>query len=109
MQRGIGVRSGLALVAALVLVGSGAARASTGAAEAEPAAGAPKAAAEPAAAAGEPAAAEPAVPHVEGPRHVDLGNEIEIDLPAGFVLYERAQARELLQKGGSNADNVLAL
>src|SRR5262245_66678569 len=26
-------------------------------------------------------------PHVEGPKLVDLGNQIEIDLPAGFVLF----------------------
>ena len=125
------MRSALALALALALVGIGAARASTGgapeaeraagapaagraagASEAERAAGAPeagRAAGAPEAAAEPAATVEPEVPHLEGPRRVDLGEQIEIDLPAGFTLYERAQARELLQKSGSNAANVLAL
>lgn len=109
------MRSGLALALTLVLVHIGAARASTGAAEAERPSGAaeaerPRGAPEAERPSEAPeAAAEPEVPHVEGPRRIDLGEAIEIDLPAGFALYERAQARELLQKSGSDAAHVLAI
>src|SRR6185312_14970402 len=39
-------------------------------------------------------------PHINGPKLVDLGHDVEIDLPAGMLLLERAEARKMLEKGG---------
>ncbi len=54
------------------------------------------------------AAAEPQLPHITGPKLVDLGNQSEIDLPDGMVMYEREVAQKLLREEGSRADNVVA-
>jgi uncharacterized membrane-anchored protein len=56
------------------------------------------------------AAAEPAdiPPHITGPKLVDLGNDSEIDLPAGAILLERAQAQEIMRKDGDDATHVVA-
>lgn len=62
---------------------------------------------EPAGEPSEPGAEEAQIPHVPGPKLVDLGHEIEIDLPEGFVLFERAQAQEMARQGGNDADYVL--
>ena len=48
-------------------------------------------------------------PHINGPKLVDLGHDIEIDLPAGMLLLERAEARKMLEKGGDYTENVLAV
>jgi uncharacterized membrane-anchored protein len=48
-------------------------------------------------------------PHLKGPALVQLGHEIEIDLPAGTILLERAEARKMLEQGGDFTDNVLAV
>jgi uncharacterized membrane-anchored protein len=48
-------------------------------------------------------------PHVNGPKLVDLGHDIQIDLPAGMLLLERDEARKMLEKGGDNTENVLGL
>jgi uncharacterized membrane-anchored protein len=48
-------------------------------------------------------------PHLKGPKLVDLGHEIEIDLPDGMILLERAEARKLLEKGGDSGENALAI
>jgi len=48
-------------------------------------------------------------PHIEGPRKVDLGHQIEIDLPAGYILFERAQAEKMLRENGDSPEGVLAL
>lgn len=48
-------------------------------------------------------------PHINGPTLVDLGHEIQVDLPAGMLLLERDEARKMLEKGGDDAENVLAV
>lgn len=48
-------------------------------------------------------------PHINGPKLVDLGHDIEIDLPAGMLLLERAEAKKILEQGGGNGENVLAI
>lgn len=46
---------------------------------------------------------------VRGPKLVDLGNNSEIDLPAGMLLLQKAQAQEALRPGGGNYEHVVAL
>jgi uncharacterized membrane-anchored protein len=48
-------------------------------------------------------------PHLSGPKLVDLGHSIEVDLPAGMLLLERKEAQEMLRAGGGQGDNVLAI
>lgn len=48
-------------------------------------------------------------PHVNGPKLVDLGHDIQIDLPAGMLLLERDEARKMLEKGGDDTQNVLGV
>jgi uncharacterized membrane-anchored protein len=48
-------------------------------------------------------------PFKEGPALIDLGDGVEIDLPAGMVLLERAEARAELAKRADYADAALAL
>jgi uncharacterized membrane-anchored protein len=48
-------------------------------------------------------------PHINGPKLVDLGHDIEIDLPAGMLLLERTEAQAMLREGGGSAENVLAV
>jgi uncharacterized membrane-anchored protein len=63
----------------------------------------------PGAGSGEPAAAEDTAPrHVVGPKHVELGGAASIDLPAGYWLFERAEAQELARKMGNSPDSVVA-
>lgn len=50
--------------------------------------------------------AEP--PHVDGPKLVDLGNASEIDLPAGWVLLERAEAQKAEREAGDAWEDVVA-
>ena len=60
-------------------------------------------------AAGSAAAAPAEMPGlIHGPKLVDLGHNAEIDLPAGMLLLERAQAQEMLKKGGDNVENIVA-
>lgn len=47
-------------------------------------------------------------PHIDGPKLVDIGNDTEVDLPAGAVLFERAVAQDLMRKGGDDVENVAA-
>lgn len=84
----------LAMAVALVMAAAGgaAAQAPAGAAEAQAEAG-----------------VEREVPHIAGPQRVDLGDGIGIDLPAGVVLYEKAQARAMLEAWGSHTEGVLGL
>ncbi|HWO27146.1 MAG TPA: DUF2167 domain-containing protein [Kofleriaceae bacterium] len=49
------------------------------------------------------------VPHVAGPRRIDLGDGVELDLPAGAVLYERTAARALLEAAGNHSEGVLGV
>jgi uncharacterized membrane-anchored protein len=51
--------------------------------------------------------AEPEIPHVKGPKLVDLGHQIELQLPEGMILFERKEAQDLLRKGGNDVENVL--
>jgi uncharacterized membrane-anchored protein len=46
-------------------------------------------------------------PHVRGPKLVDLGHNVEIDLPEGLILFERAEAQRIVEQGGGSAENVL--
>jgi uncharacterized membrane-anchored protein len=64
---------------------------------------------EPAEPPAEPAPEESEVPHIKGPKLVDLGNDIEIDLADGFALLEREQAQEMLRKSGDGGEDVLAM
>lgn len=71
-----------------------------GAADATPKSDAPPAGSE---------AADEGVPrHLVGPKHVALGDAVSIDLPAGYWLFERAEARELARKMGNSPDSVVA-
>lgn len=76
--------------------------------DAKPAAEADGAAAGADAAAPE-AAEEQAPPHIVGPRKVELGNQVAIDLPEGMWLFERHEAQELLKKGGNSGENVVGI
>jgi len=49
------------------------------------------------------------IPHLEGPKLVNLGHGAEINLPAGMVLIEQDTAQKLLRDGGANAEGVVAL
>jgi uncharacterized membrane-anchored protein len=48
-------------------------------------------------------------PHINGPKLVDLGHNIEINVPEGMLLLERAEAQKMLAEGGDFTDNVLAI
>jgi uncharacterized membrane-anchored protein len=59
-----------------------------------------------------PARPEPLPSHITGitgPKLIDLGNHTQIDLPAGMILFERAEAQRLLRKAGEPADDVVAI
>jgi uncharacterized membrane-anchored protein len=49
------------------------------------------------------------VPHVVGPKLVDLGHNNEIDLPAGMILLEHDIAKTIVEKDGGNGDSIAAL
>jgi uncharacterized membrane-anchored protein len=53
--------------------------------------------------------AELAMPHVVGPKHVELGNNTSIDLPDGMMMLEHTEAQALLRKSGEQADHVVAI
>src|SRR5688572_20532625 len=36
------------------------------------------------------------LPHKVGPQLVELGSGVQIELPAGFILFERAEAQQIL-------------
>ena len=72
-------------------------------AAAEPPAEAPVAA--PANAVPEP----PEIPHIVGPKRVDLGHHAQNDLPADMVLIEHQAAQELMRKWGNSPDGVIAV
>lgn len=44
-----------------------------------------------------------------GPKLVDLGNAVELDLPADMLLVDATAARQLLEAGGDDATGVVAL
>jgi len=48
------------------------------------------------------------LPHIVGPKQVDLGHQAQIDLPAGMILFERTEAQELMRKVGNGAEHVVA-
>lgn len=59
---------------------------------------------------GAPAEEAPAdIPHVTGPKLVELGHGAQIDLPAGVGLLERTEAQAVLRKSGNDADDVVAM
>ena len=105
------------IVAMLALAGTAVADKTPAAKKAAPAKADPKAKAPPPApnaddaapAEGGEDAPDPmmALPHVTGPKLVDLGNSVEIDLPAGFVLYEKTVAQDLIRKGGGSVEGVM--
>src|SRR6185312_15618121 len=47
--------------------------------------------------------------HINGPALVDLGHNTEIDLPAGMILAEHDVAKKIVEEGGGNGDDVVAL
>ena len=49
------------------------------------------------------------VPHINGPKLVDLGHNNEIDLPAGMILLEHDVAKKIVEKDGGNGDMIAAL
>lgn len=115
------IRSVGALVALAALVSMAAAEPVRAPAKRKPAATAKRKAAEPQPVAppeavGEaeheltPAEIEAQMPaHINGPKLVDLGNNIVVDLPAGMVLFEKAEATAMLEKGGDHSENVNAV
>lgn len=50
-----------------------------------------------------------AMPHITGPRLVNLGHDAEIDLPAGMILLERAASVELMKKWGNDYASIVAV
>lgn len=75
---------------------------------------APADAAAPDGSAGEPeAAAQPSIydKALMGPKHVDLGHDLQMDLPEGMALFEQPTAGELMEKMGNGGRNsgLLAL
>jgi uncharacterized membrane-anchored protein len=66
----------------------------------------------PAPEAAEPEAAEAEdelPPHLVGPRVVDLGHGVEIDLPAGAQLFEHEVAQQILRAQGDAHEDALAM
>jgi uncharacterized membrane-anchored protein len=59
----------------------------------------------------EPAEADPlaSIPHLVGPRQVELGHHARIDLPTGMVLLEEATAKDLMHKLGNSTEGVVAV
>lgn len=51
----------------------------------------------------------PDLPHLSGPKLVDLGNNTEIELPAGLALYEHDAAKKLVEAGGGNGATTSAV
>jgi uncharacterized membrane-anchored protein len=51
---------------------------------------------------------EPEVPHLTGPKTVDLGNQTELALPDGMYLYERDVAQPHQREIGNDWENVVA-
>ena len=47
--------------------------------------------------------------YVLGPKLIDLGNNAEIDVPAGMVFVQRAQAQEMMKKGGNSTESVVGI
>src|SRR4051794_34976988 len=47
--------------------------------------------------------------HVEGPKLVDLGNQIEFDLPKDMILLEAPEAKKLLEESGDDPTGVLGV
>jgi uncharacterized membrane-anchored protein len=48
-------------------------------------------------------------PHLKGPKLVDLGHDIEIDLPEGMLLYEHTEAKKMLEEYGDSGETVIAI
>src|SRR5262249_8611005 len=53
--------------------------------------------------------AAPDIPHIEGPKLVDLGNNAEINVPAGMWLIERAEAVRIQEKLGNDTSSLVAM
>jgi uncharacterized membrane-anchored protein len=52
---------------------------------------------------GSAAADEQMPPHIEGPKLVDIGNNTEVDLPAGLILLERVEAAKIIEQNGGSS------
>src|SRR5690349_8087367 len=48
-------------------------------------------------------------PHIAGPAHHTLPNGIELDLPAGAILFEREVATKLIEAAGNDSEGLLAM
>jgi uncharacterized membrane-anchored protein len=48
-------------------------------------------------------------PHITGPKLVDLGNDTEVEIPAGVILLEKVEAQKIVAKGGDTGENVVAV
>ncbi len=57
---------------------------------------------------GSGAPAEQLPEHITGPKTVDLGNDAQIDLPEGMILFEAPVAKKLVESGGGTGDHVVA-
>lgn len=68
-----------------------------------------KAEAEAPAAADSGASKQPTIPHIVGPKHVELGHHASIDLPEGMLLVEREAAQDLMRKSGNEVEGVVGL
>ncbi|HUQ02898.1 MAG TPA: DUF2167 domain-containing protein [Kofleriaceae bacterium] len=49
------------------------------------------------------------LPHKVGPQIISLGLGVQIDLPAGMILFERTEARQILEERGDHAEKALAI
>ena len=48
------------------------------------------------------------VPHILGPKLVDLGHGAEINVPAGMFLFEKETAQRILREDGNDVENTVA-
>jgi len=51
----------------------------------------------------------PPLPHIDGPKLVDLGHGAEIAVPAGLVLYEETAAQTIMRDMGNDPEGTVAV
>jgi uncharacterized membrane-anchored protein len=56
-----------------------------------------------------PSSPSAASPYLTGPARVELDDHAELELPAGMILFERAEAQRLLRKAGEPVEGVVAI
>ncbi|MDX2092933.1 MAG: DUF2167 domain-containing protein [Kofleriaceae bacterium] len=48
-------------------------------------------------------------PHIEGPKLVEIATGLELALPAGMIMFEKAVAQDLLKQGGDSYEDVVGI